>query len=308
MNTYHIGFAYDTEYDQDFIDILEAGASAAGLGSYRVNTWNLEETYSLIQDRSLNFLSYYDRASDTSPNFYKLYRLLEKRNAFILQLLKKQELAADKALMHRQFQKAHIPVPRTIVLEKPADGSDCRIVDHDLKHFKRPFVVKPAVNTGASSGVNLNAFTVQDIHQTCRFGGDFKYLVQQKINEKQTEKRKFWFRVFYVCGTVYSCWWDPQTHRYEEVTDRQIGLYHLQPLADMIKKIADNCELQFFSTELACDSTDRFYAIDYVNEICDMRLQSKNFDGVPDDLVRKIASSIINYIKLNLNYSTRLFE
>jgi hypothetical protein len=79
-------------------------------------------------------------------------------------------------------------------------------------------------------------------------------------------------------------------------------LYHLQPLAMMIKKIAANCELQFFSTEPAWDTEDRFYAIDYVNEICDMRLQSKRYDGVPDDLVRLISESIVNYIKLGLKY------
>lgn len=304
MDTYHIGLAYDTDYDADFIDILESSSRALGLGTYRVNPSNLDETYSLICDGSLFFHSYYDRASDTSPNFYKLYTVLKRKKALILQSLEKQTLAADKALMHRLFERAHIPVPRTLILEKQSDEVTCQIFERDLKKFKKPFVVKPAINTGASAGVNLDAFTVEDVHYTCRMGGDDKYLLQQKITEKKSEKRKFWFRVFYVCGSVFCCWWDPQTHRYDIVTDRQSRLYQLQPLVMMIKKIAANCELQFFSTELACDVGDRFYAIDYVNEICDMRLQSKHYDGVPDDLVRMISQSIVNYIKLGLDYYT----
>ena len=37
--------------------------------------------------------------------------------------------------------------------------------------------------------------------------------------------------------------------------------------------------------------------VDYVNDPCDMRPQSKHFDGVPDTIVRMIIACITNHIK-----------
>jgi hypothetical protein len=40
----------------------------------------------------------------------------------------------------------------------------------------------------------------------------------------------------------------------------------------------------------------RFVVIDYVNDICDMRLQSLYADGVPDFLVEGMIASIVDFI------------
>jgi len=40
----------------------------------------------------------------------------------------------------------------------------------------------------------------------------------------------------------------------------------------------------------------KFIAIDYVNEVPDMRLKSKAFDGVPDEIVQKIAQRIADFV------------
>jgi hypothetical protein len=305
MKTFQIAIAYDTSYDEEFVGILEETAAESGLGSYRVNLLNLDETLGLLQEGSIEFLSYYDRASDTSPRFYKLYRLMKERNVFIFQSLEKQNKAADKAYLHQQFLNAKIPVPKTLIIEKTADQSDYRISESEIEIFDKPFVVKPAVNTGASIGVNLHAFTVEDIFNTCYLGSDDKFLVQQKIAEKTTDIRKFWFRVFYICGAVFCCWWDPKTHRYKRVTSLEITIFNLQALSIHIKKIASICELQFFSTEFALDANDRFVAIDYVNEICDVRLQSGHYDGVPDNVVREISNNLVNYLKRNITNLTK---
>jgi hypothetical protein len=38
-----------------------------------------------------------------------------------------------------------------------------------------------------------------------------------------------------------------------------------------------------------------------LNEICDMRLQSNDYDGVPDEVVMKIADEIVRYLRFSLN-------
>jgi len=40
----------------------------------------------------------------------------------------------------------------------------------------------------------------------------------------------------------------------------------------------------FFSTEIALAKDGRYVVVDYVNDPCDMRPQSKHFDGVPDTI------------------------
>ena len=47
--------------------------------------------------------------------------------------------------------------------------------------------------------------------------------------------------------------------------------------------------------EIARDARGRLLVVDYVNEICDMRLQSAHPDGVPDAVVARIANRIAAY-------------
>jgi len=87
-----------------------------------------------------------------------------------------------------------------------------------------------------------------------------------------------------------------------------IERYHLHPLFEVIEKIARVCKVNFFSTEIALDSNGKFIAIDYVNEVCDMRPKSKHFDGVPDRIVEKIGSKIVDYVKEHLFNQQTIFK
>ena len=44
--------------------------------------------------------------------------------------------------------------------------------------------------------------------------------------------------------------------------------------------------------------------IDYVNTPCDMRLQSKHANGVPDLLVHQIIAAITGYLKVQITGAT----
>jgi hypothetical protein len=64
-------------------------------------------------------------------------------------------------------------------------------------------------------------------------------------------------------------------------------------------KIYSICKLDFFSSEIAItyrDGERKFVPVDYVNEMCDMRLKSKAFDGVPDEVVFKVADRIAEFV------------
>jgi hypothetical protein len=95
--------------------------------------------------------------------------------------------------------------------------------------------------------------------------------------------------VFYVCGEIFPCWWDDITHVYAEVTAGESSSFSLSPLVSIGRVISTVCRLDFFSTEIAMTPAGQFVTVDYVNEICDMRLQSRHPDGVPDRLALAIS-------------------
>jgi hypothetical protein len=105
-----------------------------------------------------------------------------------------------------------------------------------------------------------------------------------------------WFRVIYCAGKVYPCWWDNDTHIYTHVTFNEEACYNLGSLRSITSSIANLCGLTLFSTEIAVTSDGRFVVVDYVNDPIDLRLQSKAFDGVPDDIVEDIAERLAELI------------
>jgi hypothetical protein len=48
---------------------------------------------------------------------------------------------------------------------------------------------------------------------------------------------------------------------------------------------------------MALENGGRYFVVDYVNDPCDMRPQSKNFDGVPDTIIGLVVAGITNYLK-----------
>jgi hypothetical protein len=104
--------------------------------------------------------------------------------------------------------------------------------------------------------------------------------------------RRFWFRGFYVLGEVYLAWWDDRTHLYEELGYDEAWAGGLVAIYAIVRAIARVSRLRFFSTEVAQNVRGQLLVVDYVNEICDMRLRSVHPDGVPDAVVARIADRL----------------
>ena len=124
-----------------------------------------------------------------------------------------------------------------------------------------------------------------------------RFLVQQRIEPQILDGRRAWFRVYSVCGKIIPCWWDDTTHRYAIVTPSESGLVSESELSRIVGIIAEVSQLDFFSTEIALDKDGRYVVVDYVNDPCDMRPQSKNFDGVPDTIIRMIVEGVVGHLK-----------
>jgi len=295
METYHLGLATDCPLDDDFFSHIELVAHRKGLTTYRVHPINLDETLVRIQSGQIKFIFYYDRASDSSTEFLDLYHILCKDQVIHFINLEQQGLAADKSFMHRQFILSEVSVPKTIILPEYENQSLSHPDTLNLDFVGRPFVIKPSIHTGAGDGVMTNATVLSEIEQKRIELPNDKYLIQEKVIPKEDEFGRYWFRVFYICGTIIQTWWNDQTHRYRSFSVEDYDLIDHAEMNNIIKKINKICGLNFFSTEFAITEENTIVAIDYVNEICDMRLQSKFYDGVPDDVIRQIAEEIVNY-------------
>jgi hypothetical protein len=205
--------------------------------------------------------------------------------------------AADKAVMHRAFLAAGIEVPFSIIISPYAHSRAVTLSLGDLARLGRPFIIKPANTTGGGVGVILGAESLKDILQSRQHHTSDRYLLQERIVPATLNGQRAWFRVFWVCGQVLPCWWDDQTHLYAPLDRKEIARHRLRPLITIAQKIHDVCLLDFFSTEIAVTESGRPVVVDYVNEICDMRLQSLHPDGVPDEIVDLVCARLVREVR-----------
>jgi hypothetical protein len=84
---------------------------------------------------------------------------------------------------------------------------------------------------------------------------------------------------------------------YDPVDPSDERFFGLGILRETASKIASACGLRFFSTELVITADDRIVAVDYVNEMCDLRLQSVTRNGVPDAVVQAIVDDIVTFVR-----------
>ncbi len=293
----HFGLAWNWEHDRDFVNLLDRSCLQSGLSCYLVGGHNLQQTYLEVQNDERRFLFFLDRASDDDPRFLQLNQLLQSKGAKFINAHHHYQRSIDKANIHGELLAHGLQLPLTIILP-PYDtepGFDPRVIEP----LAKPFVVKPAKGSGGF-GVMVGAMRPDDVIQTRAKFRNQRFLVQQRIEPQILGGRRAWFRVYNVCGQIIPCWWDDTTHKYGVVTPGDGGLVNTEELLRIVRIIAEVSQLDFFSTEIALDKDGRYVVVDYVNDPCDMRPQSKYFDGVPDTIVRVIIGSITGHIKKQL--------
>ncbi len=295
---FDICIATDWEYDREFIQIIDKiSLEKYSYKTYIVEAHNLTETIVNFQNRLLDFKFFLDRGSDTSSDFRRLHQLVLERKIPVLDKLDRLFWASDKATMHLEFINRGLRTPYTIIIPPHKTDGMLYLSISDLAKLGRSFIIKPANTTGGGIGVVDGAETLNDILKVRTEFENDKYLLQEKIIPLIKDSLKFWFRGFYCCGLIQCSWWDNYTHVYEILTEQQIETYYLAGLFDIVKKIFQIVQLNFFSTEIVVDRDGNYVIIDYVNEMCDMRLKSSHYDGVPDEIVYKIANQIVDYIR-----------
>ena len=303
---YDIGVAWTWEYDADFIRSIEASACSRNLTLLQIVPQNVQILPELYFQGKISFRYYFDRASDENETFLPIARevlrrsLLEGFGVHPINPADKMLRAADKATMHLEFLSHGLHVPYTIIISPFNHQKEIELSVSELAMLGRPFIIKPANTTGGGIGVILGAETLKEVIDARQLHKNDKYLLQETIVPVGFEGRRAWFRVFYAFGEIIPCWWDDRTHVYTAVTPEEERLFSLCPLRSMTQTIQSVCGLDFFSTEIAFMENSRIAAVDYVNDMCDMRSQSKYSDGVPDNVIEEIVQKMTETVFLGI--------
>ncbi|HTR82143.1 MAG TPA: hypothetical protein VMM58_10990 [Bacteroidota bacterium] len=288
MELFSLAIAWNWLYDKDFVAGIELACSRRGLTTYRIEPENVHETLARLRAGALAFNTFLDRASDDDESFEPLVKFLAKSPTHTFNQHDRVDHAKDKATMHLEFITNGLHVPYTIIVSPYNKKREIELSLSELAKLGRPFIIKPANTTGGGTGVVLGAESLKDVIETRQHHKNDKYLLQETVRPKFLDGTKAWFRVLYGFGQILPCWWDDTTHEYRRVTADEETRFQIGALHDIMKTIEKVCLLDFFSSEIALTDEGKFVVVDYVNEICDMRLQSKHRDGVPDDVVAKI--------------------
>lgn len=287
-----VALLWEWEFDDDFIRVLDKKLHQFGLQPYIISPFNLKEVEEQVKDRTFGARVFYDRASDTNPDFIPVVEYLNTTGSLPLNDPARLEPALDKAVMHQRLKDEGMHVPYTIVLSPNRDWTKIKI--GELMRLSEPFIIKPALG-GGGVGVELYAKTLFDIVKARESKAKEKFLLQEKVLPAQFGDRRAWFRCYYICGKTISCWWDDHTHIYFRVTEEEEKIYGFERLKHETLKLARMTGLNFFSTEIAIVDRETYVVVDYINDQCDMRLKSRFFDGVPDDVVEEVAFEITRH-------------
>jgi hypothetical protein len=292
VSRYDLAVTHDWEYDADFVRLVEEAARARGLTTLLIPPAEVARTLADFRSGGLDFGMLLDRGAGASPEFVALQALARERGRDVVDGLDQLRWASDKATMHLELLSAGVRTPYTRILPAFAVQPAIPLTAGDLAPLGTPFVIKPANTTGGSLGVVDDAVGLDDVLAARKTYPADKYLLQEKVVPLVRNGRRFWFRAFYVLGEVHLAWWDDRTHIYAELGSDEAAAEGLAAIYGIVRTIARVSRLRFFSTEVAKDAAGRLLVVDYVNEICDMRLRSAHADGVPDTVVARIADRI----------------
>ena len=293
METFDLGIAWDNDADNEFVGELNERALKEGLKPYLIHAYNFFSSLKDITDGQLSFNCFFDRSGDDSATFGGLADFLKKKDIIFINHPDNVKNTTDRSKIHSMFISYGLPVPKTVFL-KPKE--ERQVLEAKIQHVSVPCIFKPALGSYGNGEV-LTINSIDDVLKLKREDEDESYFAQERVLPISLESKPAWFKVLYCFGEIIPLRWHPETREHESLSLRQIyrlGLHEIWPIT---KKIKQACKLDFFSTDIAMKDKGKFLVVDYVNERPDMRKKSKFKDALPDEIVDKVISNIIAFVK-----------
>ncbi|MBU2493710.1 MAG: hypothetical protein KJ571_13870 [Bacteroidetes bacterium] len=285
MYKFDLAISYKWIYDVDFVEQIESIFSKHGISTFIIHKKNVFEITNLVKNKDISFKAYLDRGSDEDEDFEELAQLLKNSRTYIINHYDNIKNAVDKSIMHIRLKGTGILTPETIIVEPFDKRKKSGLTNNDIQKLGIPFIIKPAYYSGGGDGVITNAGLIEEVEKERLKNCDDSYLVQKKIYPKIIEGHRAWIRTLWAFGKAVHLVWNDNTHVYAENSQKILKHLDIKKLDSIMHNLAEITGLDYFSSEIAVDKENNYYLIDYINDQCDMRLKSKHFDGVPDEVV-----------------------
>jgi hypothetical protein len=201
----------------------------------------------------------------------------------------------NKAVMHRELERAGLALPRTIIWRPDQPSRDLTAAERAL--LGQRIVCKPARGSGAG-GVVLDMDGSHAALDDARdYDPDDHYLLQEFVTPLDLDGCPAWFRVYNCFGRVFTCFWHPTTHETRLVTPHEMAIYRLHELEQLSRTIALISGYTWFSTEIALAERDGrrvLLPIDYLNNKCFMLTHGEfGSRGLPDVVAEAVACELV---------------
>jgi len=302
VRIYDLAMTHQLDADDFFIHRVQQHCAEIHLNFFLVEPVWVERFYDKFERGKvwaralLNMHSEHHQPEDI---FHRLVRLAAQRKTFVIDPPDVALAAFNKARLHPLLVAARIQVPPTIIVAREQVGGFALSEEHRVL-LGSPFVIKPSLGYGRR-GVVVDATSERDLTRSAAAWPDAEYLLQRRIVPRTLQHSPAYFRVYFVFGAVWFCWWNCYTDRYRQATAAEMAEFGLQPLEELVRRIAALTGMKFFSSEIAQTEAGEFVVIDYVNDQCHMLSQSANPQiGVPDELVAAIARRLVEAAKENI--------
>ena len=290
---YDLCLTWEWVYDTDFVKMLEAACQFHQVTFLQITPANLDQALHDLKTDQVSFKAFLDRASDSNEAFLPLVGWARSQPIYRINPFGIARHAWDKAEMHYAFTNAGLDTSHSIKL--PSFKSQPHISPLLMSSIGPYFSIKP-VHGGGGSGLLIGATSWDEVLKTRQEIPEDQYILQDYVIPGRLGERQAWFRIIYCSGEVFPCWWDTHTHIYTPVTLEEEYIFNLYPLKEITNTMAQVCQLDLFSTEIARTPTERFKIVDYINDPIDLRLQSDCSEGVPDKIVQAIADRLANMV------------
>ncbi|MFC1570723.1 hypothetical protein ACFL4E_02960 [Candidatus Omnitrophota bacterium] len=285
-----------------FTDVLKYDSKKKGLSFLWIT---FDKAEKIIKDLESNRLrikvlldteATYDEEGDT---YARLAYAVKDSGGTVINDPDRTRMSVDKSVMYYEIKNAGIITPYTVIV-RYWEPASFKLTDREKEQLKNPFIIKPGCGWGHRGVVYDAKGGVREIAKARNFDKWDNFLLQEKIYPVTLSDKRAWFRVFHVFDVIIPCWWDDTTSKYHQVTPEEFQKHNLSSLVKILTKIAALSRMSWFSTEIAIDKHEgkmRFVSIDYVNDQCDMEARSESKDGVPDNIVKLTAYSIVHAAK-----------
>lgn len=225
----------------------------------------------------------------------------------------------NKAFAHAVLQQSGLGVPATLLVEP---GADLSLKAEEIMQALPSgscLYAKPANGFGSQGVVKVEKpdapRLITAIQAAQQINPQDTVLIQHEIQPPRLEctdgiARSAYWRILYCLGEIVPFWWSKRESEHGKLSYRplhseEIARHGLQPVLEYAADLADLCQLNWFSTEVCLSTGEEsskhqvqgsdgrawpVLAIDYVNDQCDVDVQSRWPGAPPDAVVKQFAA------------------